>query len=159
MSISYSTRDIMYYDLFWDVSNSGVTMNTWMLNEQQIPWEFDFFGKHWKVLKMINDFNARIYMGRLIYDETTRTMRFSISNPVYTTFIKTTWGLFTINISEYVTCIFRSACWSTLELSNVFVLHNGNPDLSDKNIWELSDRNLGDRYMIAPYKEEIFLNV
>jgi len=35
MSITYSQKDIMVYELHWDVSNDGVNLFSWMTNTDQ----------------------------------------------------------------------------------------------------------------------------
>ena len=109
MSISYSTRDIMFYELHWDIAQDSIHLETWMNNEKLEAWEIEFFGQHKKLVKVLNEFNTKVFMGKLMWDPKDKTIRYCVSTSIFMT-------LFTSerNKNEYhknlVQCLFRQAC-------------------------------------------------
>lgn len=57
---------------------------------------------------------------------------------------------------ELVSGLFRHCCRQVIETSNLLVLHNSNPDLTDKNIKDLSERNYAEKSVLAPYQPELY---
>lgn len=88
MSISYSPRDLMFYELNWNVSNEGILLSATMTNELQIPWNIEFTGKHKKLIKSINSKNQELYYGKLCYNEKLKTISYVIISPIFSYFIK-----------------------------------------------------------------------
>ncbi len=68
MSISYSQKDIMVYELHWDITQDGMQLYSWMTNTEQQRWEVNFYGEHKKLLKIFNELNYKMFMGKVIFD-------------------------------------------------------------------------------------------
>ena len=54
------------------------------------------------------------------------------------------------NLDDFVSGLFKRVCKENIEVSNIIILHNQNPNLSARNLKDLSQKNLGEKCYIAP---------
>lgn len=65
MSISYTQKDIMVYELHWEIFRDQVYLYSWATNTNQEQWEVHFLGKHRKLLKIFNNHNHKMAIGKI----------------------------------------------------------------------------------------------
>ena len=66
----------MVYELNWDISTHGVTLYSWMTNNKGDRWEVSFHGDHRKLLKIMNELNQKVFMGKFVYNIHEKTVQY-----------------------------------------------------------------------------------
>ena len=142
----------MTYELHWVLSSDSIQLFSMMTNSNQELWKVNFEDEHRVLVSTFNKLQSKFFVGKLIYDPVDMSMQYRISTSYINKF-------FDKSAKFLSHGFFRQACRQVIEISNVLVLHNANPNLIDRNLMDLADKNYADKGTITPYSADLWKSV